>query len=646
MMVQKSAPLLLAGPIVRRVEKERFSLWLAMGELLDLRMEFSYTDDGHHHRQVYDLKPSSKSASDHFSIFQAGERLFYWMIDLRLEKSLPLAKTINYQLFFRSTNGFELLSDRYPDLLYPGKKALSFQVPGRIKQVLHGSCRNPNASAKDGLVFADQALSRAVSSASSDSYPSILLFSGDQIYADHVAGPVLYAIHQVTEQLGIYEEDLAIFDILGVGTSSDLHNLDTYYHRDHLLPTEAKKSLFFTGKRKPIFTSVYAENHLITLAEYLVMYLLVWSPSLWKTVDLRPKGLIGERLKRYQAELVSVVDFVKGLVSVQRLMAHIPVAMIFDDHDISDDWNLHRAWEENAYGHPVSNRIISNGMVAYLVNQGWGNNPEVFSSMETSIRAALSLPGHEAYVSLAKQLIKFENWGYTWKTEPKLIVLDTRTQRWRSEVSAYRPSGLMDWESLTDLQEHLKGLTSVILVSPAPVFGVKLIEAIQRVFTLIGKPLMVDAENWMAHPGSANGILNIFRHRRTPGIFTILSGDVHYSFVYDVRWRSEKGSPKIWQICSSGIKNTFPKKLLIYLDLMNRIFYASRSPLNWFTKRRNLRVSPRTPKGLPTGRRLLNQEGVGMIEFDQQGQPIKIEQLVSNTDRVEFLSTLDDSSTT
>ncbi len=43
----------------------------------------------------------------------------------------------------------------------------------------------------------------------------------------------------------------------------------------------------------------------------------------------------------------------------------------------------------------------------------------------------------------------------------------------------------------------------------------------------------------MAHPGSAHAILNIFRHRKTPHNFIILSGDVHYSFVYDVELRGE-----------------------------------------------------------------------------------------------------------
>ncbi|MCV5244210.1 hypothetical protein OFC58_26805, partial [Escherichia coli] len=106
----------------------------------------------------------------------------------------------------------------------------------------------------------------------------------------------------------------------------------------------------------------------------------------------------------------------------------------------------------------------------------------------------------------------------------------------------------------------------VVIVSAAPMFGVKSIEALQRVVTMLGKPLMVDAENWMAHPGSANTLISIFTHTKTPTNFVILSGDVHYSFAYDIKLRYRKNSPNIYQITCSGIKNQFPTQLLNMCD--------------------------------------------------------------------------------
>jgi hypothetical protein len=138
---------------------------------------------------------------------------------------------------------------------------------------------------------------------------------------------------------------------------------------------------------------------------------------------------------------------------------------------------------------------------------------------------------------------------------------------------------------------------------------------------------LVDAENWMAHRGAAQVILNIFRHSRTPGNYVILSGDVHYSFVYEVFIRHRQGGPRIWQVTSSGIKNEFPRRLLDWFDRLNRWLYAPRSPLNWLTKRRRMRVVPHIPAHSKVGERLWNSSGLGLVRFDDQGRPSHIYQL-------------------
>jgi hypothetical protein len=183
---------------------------------------------------------------------------------------------------------------------------------------------------------------------------------------------------------------------------------------------------------------------------------------------------------------------------------------------------------------------------------------------------------------------------------------------------------------LSELQQELLDHPSAIIVSPAPIFGVKLIETVQKVFSWCGYPLLVDAENWMAHRGAAQVILNIFRHSRTPGNYVVLSGDVHYSFVYEVLIRHRKAGPRIWQITSSGIKNEFPPTLLEWFDRLNRWLYSPRSPLNWFTKRRLMRIVPYTPEHAEAGERLWNSAGIGQVFFNEQGQPSEIVQHNSN----------------
>lgn len=96
----------------------------------------------------------------------------------------------------------------------------------------------------------------------------------------------------------------------------------------------------------------------------------------------------------------------------------------------------------------------------------------------------------------------------------------------------------------------------------------------------------------------------------------LLSGDVHYSFVYDVELRGRRRGPEAWQITSSGVRNAFPERLLIVLDLLDHWLFAPCSLLNYFTRRRRLRIRPRKPEGAAKGRHLLNGSGVGLVELD------------------------------
>lgn len=609
-------PLVLAGPLLRRLEPARIVLWLVGSQPLQPELHLQYPTEFSLNCQVIPI----------------GKRAFVHLIDITLATPLPTDVQIDYDVLLSG----QRIAEWAPHLLYDGARLPNFVVRERLDHLLHGSCRKPHHPAADGLLCADRLLATAHSPAER---PALLMMSGDQIYADDVAGPMLRAIHGLIERLGLYDEHL---EGAVVQNSAALYRHPaSYYHRADLLPAlesnETLRERFFGGTRKPIFTSSNADNHLVTLAEIMAMYLLVWSPVPWALIETRmPAGLTTERQARYQREQHCLTGFVEGLGGVARVLAHLPSLMIFDDHDITDDWNLSAQWEETAYGHPFSRRIIGNALIGYLLCQGWGNNPDVFGELVQRCQALSHSADDDgcfdrvAQDALIKQLLRFEQWQFVLPTQPALLVLDTRTRRWRSESTLQKPSGLLDWEALCELQQALLDHPSAIIVSPAPLFGVKLIETIQRLFSWCGYPLLVDAENWMAHRGAAQVILNIFRHSRTPGHYVILSGDVHYSFVYEVLIRHKRSAPHLWQITSSGIKNEFPRRLLDVFDRLNRWLYAPRSPLNWFTKRRLMQVIPRTPAHSKAGERLWNSAGLGQVFFNAQGQPERIYQLNAN----------------
>ncbi|MBJ2271314.1 alkaline phosphatase family protein [Pseudomonas sp. MF6772] len=628
MLQPDTLPAVLAGPLLRRLEPGRLVLWLVGSRALALTLRLQFCQDEGEQSLDIDLDATR------CQVIAVGRAAFIHLIDVSLATPLPQDVPIRYDLLIEGGAG---IAQWAPHLLYPGAQAPDFILHSRIRQLLHGSCRKPHHYADEGLLCADRLLAADRSLAQR---PALLMMSGDQVYADDVAGPMLRAIHGLIARLGLFDEHL---DGAVVDDSAKLYDHPaSYYHRADLLPAlesnETLRERFFGGVKKPIFTSSTADNHLVTFAEVMAMYLLVWSPTPWTLIATQPPTrLTAEERARYAREQVPVDKFRDGLGGVARVFAHVPCLMIFDDHDITDDWNLSAQWEQTAYGHPFSKRIIGNALLAYMLCQGWGNNPDAFAALvEKTLALSATAQQHDNHLpapaqdQLLEELLQFQQWHYVLPTTPALVVIDTRTRRWRSEFTLKQPSGLLDWEALSELQQELLDHPSAIIVSPAPIFGVKLIETVQKVFSWCGYPLLVDAENWMAHRGAAQVILNIFRHSRTPGNYVILSGDVHYSFVYQVLIRHRNGGPNIWQITSSGIKNQFPPRLLEWFDRLNRWLYSPRSPLNWLTRRRRMQVVPYIPEHAEAGERLWNSAGIGQVFFNEEGQPEAIYQHNAN----------------
>ena len=620
---------ILAGPILRRLTEQQLVLWWVTP--YPIRGEFCcYIEN----QAVLNVPLTS----DNVTSFRVGARAYIHLLDIAIE--LPAETYIEYDLFLANADlagqAMLPLATTLPTLCYEGKLRPSFIIQDRINNLLHGSCRNPQHPSQDSLLAGDAKVAQTLTCC--EQRPALLMMSGDQIYADHVAGAMLYAIHQVIELLGLNSEEFAGCQL---DNSEQLYQLtEQYFKREDILPrAEIATPWYKPGSSQPIFTSTYAHNHVITFAEVIAMYLLVWSPSLWQLVELTGFSVPDNYQKTHQKELTALTGFIEGLDKVQRLLAHVPTYMIFDDHDVTDDWNLTAQWEQAAYQDPLAKRIIGNTLMAYWLCQGWGNDPKRFKGdfwqVANCYQQQPDKANQDAFIDY---LLEFSHWQYTLPSSPKLVVLDSRTRRWRSESSLGDPSGLMDWEAMCELQQELIGQDAIILVSPAPIFGVKVIEAIQRVATLLGQPLAVDAENWMAHPGSANTILNIFRHPKTPKHFVILSGDVHYSFVYDIEIRFRHFSPHIWQITSSGIKNQFPQPAIGILDRLNRLLYGPYSPLNLFTKRRAMRVKARKVPG-KGHQRLFDQSGLGYLELNDDGSPSYICDLHVGGTVTEFVET-------
>lgn len=430
-------PPVLAGPILRRLEPDRLVFWLVGSKSLCLTLLLE--PPGGTVRRV-------PLGTDCCRIISIGRHAFLHLIDVSLPEPLPRDTLIHYDLLLHQDEGSEATMAQWaPHLLHDGETRPNLVLRSRADNILFGSCRKPHHPSRDGLARADELLAGQIEQPTAR--PFMLMLCGDQVYADDVAGPMLGAIHALIRRLGLYGECL---EGAVVSDSEALYTHPaSYYRREDLLPAfhsnEALRERFFGGVEKPVFTTANAHNHLVTLAEVMAQYLLVWSPVPWQLIDEPTMPVLGdEHTERWNREARALAGFRGDLPQVARLFAHVQTLMIFDDHDITDDWNLSARWESTAYNHPFSRRIVGNALLAYMLCQGWGNRPDAFSGLLDAANALTNTTDQQdrlepaAQDALIGRLLAFNEWGYVLRTSPTVVVLDTRTRRWRSRRLASR----------------------------------------------------------------------------------------------------------------------------------------------------------------------------------------------------------------
>ena len=307
----------------------------------------------------------------------------------------PLSEGVIYQydLTFDFADGpLDLATATENALLtYPPFSKPTFCMPPRDAnqlRLLHGSCRMPHGNGKDALAIVDDLITQTAQTA--DLRPHQLLLTGDQIYADDVAASMLIMLSDASDVLLGWKEKLTL-------PSPVFNGIDT---GSQLSPFMRRLLLDHSG-----FTSEDLDCHLITVGEYICMYLFVWSDALWSTTtkDGHPEpdlplpedvidvlrnnlgvehflvGLPGNVDAQIKSNLKQLIEFHNSLSKhVRRVLANIPSYMIFDDHEVTDDWNMTLNMCKDIYGDPLGIRIVQNGLVAYALCQHWGNAPEQF----------------------------------------------------------------------------------------------------------------------------------------------------------------------------------------------------------------------------------------------------------------------------
>ena len=268
------------------------------------------------------------------------------------------------------------------------------------------------------------------------------------------------------------------------------------------------------------------------------------------------------------------------------LLSTVPVASIFDDHDVHDDWNTSMAWVQKMRGKPWWQERITGGFVSYWIYQHLGNlSPDDLEQDELYARvreAEDAGPLLREFARKADREPEGSRWSYHRDFgDARLLVVDTRAGRVLDEGqrSILDPK---EWAWLEDKAtgsfDHLLiGASLPVLLPPGLHHAESWNEAVcagvwGRFAARVGEKIRqaIDLEHWSAFRSSFDALVDLLKrvgsgeHGRPPASIVLLSGDVHHGYLAEAQLR---GAPDVasavYQAVCSPLRNTLgtPERL-------------------------------------------------------------------------------------
>ncbi|RFU65298.1 metallophosphoesterase family protein [Peribacillus glennii] len=571
-------PVVLAGPFLRRTESDQVNIWIACSEEFEISAELFLINADN---REYSYKPVY--IHTFVKSVPLGDKLIANLIKLTPGSgTFPLDRLLGYNLRFTKTRvsfdmgSLGLLTPGAKDsLVYGHLKYPSFYITERKDcRLLYGSCRKLHGKGDDALAGADLLLQDHCLNL--EERPEALFLMGDQIYADDVAGPVMPFITKFGETLTGRKENLVKIEPR-LGRDPYKTALDGIYGRQRIASDLCK------------FSSRNSSNHLLRFGEYASMYLLAFNPDIWRLAEregflasfeewmkrnpVLSSGKNTHTIKRaYDKQLKELRKFAASLPHVRRVMANIPSYMIFDDHDITDDWNITSQWRQDVWHSPLGRHVISNGLTAYWAFQGWGNHPDSFDDTFTDmISSHLSSKNEkkESRLNWETSMWSFDRWTYTAPTYPPAVFLDTRTQRsFPGKDRTMNLEGPQLINELGWLQAKYALLECgwnagdpLIVVSSVPFYGIGLFDSAMKkaAFPLMLARIPVqttfDMDSWK-YNGKGYESFHKWIIDIDPAYCLILSGDAHYAYMAtSVALYLDGDKKTLYQLTSSPLKN-------------------------------------------------------------------------------------------
>ncbi|AGL20405.1 alkaline phosphatase D family protein [Actinoplanes sp. N902-109] len=478
---------LLIGPVLRRVEADKATIWVETTAPATVRVEAEQGGAG--------AAPTFSAYGHHYAIV--------------IVTGLPRGAATHYRVWLDDKQVWPLPDSPYPPSLIVTRAQDDSREPVRF---VFGSCREATPQAT-GRRLPPDALDAYARRLMTDPHnrqlrPDLIALLGDQVYADNTSAKV----------------------------------------RRFLRHRRA------AGQHGP-------DDEVVSFDEYTKLYLESWRDP-----------------------------------EVRWLLATVPSVMIFDDHEIIDDWNTSASWRQDMSARSWWPERISSGLATYWIYQHLGNLSPAQLATDPLLAEVTSVPDatdllHEFGLSVdAPESADNTDRPYQWSFaldigRTRLVMLDNRCNR---VLTPGRREMLpaAEWQWFVDQAhgdyDHLVVGSSLPWLMPPAIHHVEAwnerradspnarraarAEKLRRVF---------DLEHWAAFMRSFDALTELFRrlgeggpdappHRigaggayAAPATISVLSGDVHHSYVAVADLGPTVSTP-VHQLTCSPIHNQVP----------------------------------------------------------------------------------------
>ncbi len=267
---------------------------------------------------------------------------------------------------------------------------------------------------------------------------------------------------------------------------------------------------------------------------------------------------------------------------IRWLLSTVSTAMVFDDHDVHDDWNISQAWLEEMRATNWWGRHIVGALASYWVYQHIGNLQPGHHADDELLRRVKEAddgwPVLEQFAREADRSTSGTRWSYCRDLgRTRVVVIDSRAGRVLDEGRrSMLDESEWEWvaEQFTGDFDHLLVATSLPwLLGPGMHYAEAWSEAVAGgawgpAFAPLAERLRqsVDLEHWAAFQESFARLAELLRsvgageRGRAPASVVVLSGDVHHAYLAEVAFRAGSGvESNVYQAVCSPYRNPLEK---------------------------------------------------------------------------------------